>query len=54
MTIELDHSLVPSRDKHKAARMLAETAPADVPTMMGKGQRERGRISDRALSTPTW
>src|SRR6185369_8054058 len=36
------------------ARMLADTAPADVPTMMGNGQSGRGWISASALRTPTW
>ena len=36
------------------ARMLADTAPAEVPTMIGKGQSGRGCICARAFSTPTW
>src|SRR4051812_13236220 len=34
--------------------MLADTAPADVPTMIGNGQSGRGWISAIALRTPTW
>jgi hypothetical protein len=36
------------------ARMLAATAPADVPTMMGNGHSGRLWICDNALRTPTW
>jgi hypothetical protein len=34
--------------------MLADTAPADVPTMIGNGQTDPVQTSDKALSTPTW
>src|SRR5262245_9925024 len=34
--------------------MLAATAPADVPTMIGNGHSGRGWISARAFRTPTW
>ena len=36
-----------------AAETAAETAPAEVPMMTGKGLRARGNSSAIALSTPT-